>query len=390
MALSEKVLFIDAFAGISGDMFLSALVDLGFSGELLSALPGRLGFDHASIEIESVVRKGIAAKRVVIHTPHEHQHRHLSHIETILRGSDLPPAVVEGALGTFRKLAEAEARIHATTPERIHFHEVGAVDSILDITGVHLGLHELGVERVICSPLPLARGEGNMAHGRMPLPAPATLQLLAGVPTKPIDVDFETVTPTGAALAVSLATSFENWPTMTVAGSGWGAGTKEGGALPNLLRLVLGTRPVGTDSDRVWVLECEVDDMNPEWFESLWTQAFAAGALDLYLTPVQMKKGRPGTLITLLVDASCRDDCGRVLLESTTTLGFRRYEAERVILEREIRMVETEYGVIPVKVATRVAGKVAPESAAVNEAALRAGVPVPVVYQAALAAAVRK
>jgi len=381
-----NLLYIDAFAGLSGDLFLGALVDLGARSESLVALPERLGLKHCRIGIERVTRRGIAAKQVHVEYPEEHQHRHLSHIEELLSPSDLPSSVKEGALKTFRILAEAEAKVHGTTPDKIHFHEVGAVDAILDIVGTHLGFCELRVERVTCSPLPLSRGQAKMAHGMMPLPAPATVEILRGVPVRSIDVPFESATPTGAALAVSLADSYGDWPEMTVESCGWGAATFEGGELPNLLRLVMGKSAEGISQDRVWVLECQVDDMNPEFLEPLWVEAFEKGALDFFLTPVQMKKGRQGFLLTLLVTDPHRTECERFLLEKTSTFGVRRHACDRTILEREIHEVESEYGKIPVKVAPAIPGKAAPEASAVKEAARRCGVPMGVVYAAAVAA----
>ncbi len=379
-----NLLYIDAFAGLSGDMFLGALADLGLEAEILTGLPQLLGFENARLEIKPVQRRGIAARQVVIHVEHEHHHRHLHHIEEILAKADLSSRAAEGSLKTFRLLAEAEAKIHGTVPEKIHFHEVGAVDSILDVVGTHLALEALGVETIQCSPLPLSRGQTNMDHGVLPVPAPATVELLRGVPTYAIDIPFESVTPTGAALAATLASSFGAWPKMTIERAGWGAGTKEGGELPNLLRLVSGTTNEGISSDWVWVLECEVDDMLPEFFEPLWSLAFEQGALDLYLTPVQMKKGRPGTLITLLVSDLHRRECERLLLEHTTTLGVRRTLCERAVLERKVVPVETEYGMIPVKMASTVPGKAAPEASAVRVAAAKAGVPMAAVYSAAM------
>jgi hypothetical protein len=380
------ILYIDAFAGLSGDLFLGALADLGVAQETFVSLPDRLGLEGASIELETAKVRGIAAKRAVVEFPHEHAHRHLNQVQEILERSDLPKAVVEGAVATFRRLAEAEATLHGTTPDKIHFHEVGAVDAILDIAGTHLGIYELKVDRIVCSPIPLSRGQAQMAHGVMPLPAPATVELLRGAPTKSIDVDFETVTPTGAALAASLADAFGDWPEMTVERSGWGAATHEGGELPNLLRLVLGQASEATGADRVWVLECQIDDMNPEFFEPLWQNLFDAGALDVYLTPIQMKKGRQGTLLTVLAPEHLRFECERTILERTTTFGVRRALWDRTILAREIVEVETEYGPIPVKIAPGMPGKAAPEASAVKAAAEKAGVPMAAVYGAVMGA----
>jgi uncharacterized protein (TIGR00299 family) protein len=389
----QPVLFIDAFAGISGDMFLGALShcveDMHLKEgvhQTLTGLPSRLGFQDTTLRIEEVKRRGIMARQVHITTPEEHHHRHLHQIEELLQKSELPTKVIQGAMKTFRLLAEAEGKIHGIEPAKVHFHEVGAVDSILDIVGTHLGIHELGIETVLCSPLPLSRGMTGMAHGMMPLPAPATVELLKGIPTCSLEVPFESVTPTGAALAVSLTSQFTSWPSMTVLGSGWGAGSKEGGELPNLLRLVVGETSQHLSSDEVWVLECQIDDMNPEFYEPLWNLVYEHGALDLYLTPVQMKKGRMGTLITLLVAAPHRHECEAVLLRHTTTFGVRRTLCERTILERELVQVETKYGSITLKVAPGMPGKAAPEAVEVKQAAAKAGVSMGEVYAAAMEA----
>lgn len=375
-----SLLYVDAFAGLSGDMFLGGLVGLGVPQNLLAELPRRLGFEGVQMEFDVVKRKGLAAHKVNILCPEEKKHRHLSDIELILEKSDLDRNVVDSSLSSFRLLAEAEARVHGTTPDRIHFHEVGAVDSILDIVGTHLGVVYLGVQRVLCSPLTLSRGMTTMAHGVMPFPAPATVELLRGCPTLPVDIPFESVTPTGACLAVSLGQFSERWPAMTIQKVGLGAGSKEGGMIPNVVRLVLGEEPAHTIQDSVWVLECEVDDMNPEFFEPLWQAAFQKGALDLFLTPIQMKKGRPGTLITLLCQSFQREQCEQVLLELTTTYGVRRSLCERTILKREMVEVETSYGRIPIKTVPGLRHKAAPEASVVQSLAEQNGVPMSVIY----------
>lgn len=378
------LLYIDAFAGLSGDMFLGGLIGLGVPEKIFSDLPGRLGFEGTRIEFETVKRKGLAAHKVNIHFPQEKKHRHLSDIQEILEKSDLDRHVVEASLASFKLLADAEARVHGTTPDKIHFHEVGAVDSILDIVGTHQGVAHLGVERVLCSPLPLSRGMATMAHGLMPFPAPATVELLRGCPTCPVDLPFESVTPTGACLAVSLARFCESWPAMSIRMVGLGAGSKEGGLMPNVVRLILAEESQPVLKDSVWVLECEVDDMNPEFFEPLWCSAFDKGALDLFITPIQMKKGRPGALITLLCHDLHREECEQLLLQHTSTYGVRRSCCERTTLKREIVEVDTVYGCVPIKTVPGMGQKAAPEASVVRKLAEQAGVSMSVVYWEAM------
>jgi len=284
--------------------------------------------------------------------------------------------VRERALAIFQSLAEAEARVHGIPVDAVHFHEVGAVDAIVDITGVVAGLEWMGVERISCSPLPLGQGAVDTDHGRLPLPAPATLELLRGIPVVPAHLEWETVTPTGAAIVRGVVDEFRSLPAMTVEAIGVGAGNERPGELPNVLRAVLG-RSGGLGADRVALLETHVDDLNPEHFEYLMERLFEAGALDVALQHLQMKKNRPGFAVRVIARPSEREVLARVLFAESTTLGVRLSEADRLLLVREERRVATPFGPIRVKIARDAAGGTTP-SAEYDDcarAARRSGVP---------------
>lgn len=430
----SRVAYFDCFSGVSGDMLLGALVDAGLAVAELEADLGRLGLPGWSLQVSRVNKLGITGTKVTVLAEEQHHHRHLADIERIVSGSGLPEPVQAVALQAFRRLAEAEAKIHGTTPDKIHFHEVGAIDSIVDTVGVAIGLHRLGISAVYVSPLNTGRGMVRMAHGLYPVPAPATLELLKGAPIYARDIDAELVTPTGAALLTSVARGYGPLPPMVVEAIGYGAGSKDL-PIPNLLRLVLGQpaqgpgggeRHGGTahdqghdhghdhghdyghdhghdhghapgpgsglsmlDRDEVAVLEANVDDMVPELWEHVSQLLFGAGALDVFLTPVQMKKNRPGTLITVLGPAGRVEALADVLFAETTTLGVRQSRSARLKLQREHWQVQTPYGPLGVKVGLR-SGQVlnlAPEYEECRAAARARGVPLKEVYQAAIAAA---
>ncbi len=381
-----RLAHFDAAAGASGDMILGALVDAGLAIDDLRADLAGLAVEGYTLSAERVKSRGIAATRVTVALAEVRQpHRHLRHILEILEASALPPEVREAAAGIFRRLAEAEAKVHDTTVEKIHFHEVGAVDAMVDVVGAVAGLRRLGVERVSCSPLPLSHGWVDCAHGRLPVPAYATLALLGGVPTVPLDVEGETLTPTGAAILTSLA---ESWgpPAMALERVGHGAGMKDYG-VPNVLRLWLG-EAAGQPAEVV-VLETNLDDMNPEWYERAVQALFEAGALDVTLSPVQMKKGRPGVLLKVVGDPTTRERLAEVMLRETTTLGLRWYPAQRECLRREWREVETPFGRVRVKIGMRDGAvlNIAPEHESCRVVAESAGASLPDVYGAAREAA---
>ena len=380
-----KIAYFDLIAGASGDMILAALVDAGLPvAELRDAL-GLLDLPEFELTASRVMRGAFSATKVDVHTADTAHARGLAEIEQIITASRLSGHIQARAMRVFRRLAEAEAGIHGVPVETIHFHELGAVDTIVDVTGALLALERLGVGRVIASPVPLGRGLARGSHGTFPLPAPATVALLRGAQVVGVDHAVETVTPTAAALLAELAEGFGPIPRMTLAAIGYGAGTRTTPE-PNLLRVLLGEAEADSGGTETLVmLETNVDDMSPEAHGYVVERLLAAGALDAYLTPVLMKKGRPGVVLSVL----CRpDDAARLrglLFAETTTLGVRTMEVLRYCLPREIKTVQTPYGEIRIKVARWGDGeKAAPEYEDCRHAAQAVGVPLLQVYQAAM------
>lgn len=384
-----RIAYFDCFSGAAGDMILAALVHAGLPVDTLHALVDKLGLPGVRLAYEPVKRHGIAAGYVRVEIPpaEGHAHRHLPKIRRIIEAADLPEPVTRSALATFQRLAEAEALVHNTTVEKVHFHEVGADDAIVDIVGACFGLHALGVERVVCGGVPTGSGTVTCDHGVMPVPAPATAQLLRGVPILPCDEPGELTTPTGAAILATLAAEFGPLPAMRIRSVGYGAGTREGKTRPNLLRVLLGDAEAseGADADTVAVLETQVDDCPPQNVAFALERTLDAGALDAFAVPIIMKKGRPGQLLTVLCRPGDADRIETQLLRETTTLGVRRRLSTRKTLAREVVSVETRYGPIRVKVAAGPDGPRAwPEFDDCSEAARRTGVALATVQQAAL------
>jgi uncharacterized protein (TIGR00299 family) protein len=391
-----KTLYFDCFAGISGDMTLGALVAAGADARELKERLSLLDVPGYEVEFETVDRSGISATRAVVRlTREEKHHRHLSDIEKIIGGSRLNDSVKARALKIFGRLAEAEARVHNVPVNKIHFHEVGAVDAIVDVVGACIGFELLGVERFVSSPLHVGSGTVEMAHGRFPVPPPAVAELLRGAPVYSTDVTGELVTPTGAAVVSTVCESFGAMPLMRVEATGYGAGTREYKNFPNVLRVIIGEtdeRGAVSPSDgkgadeELLMVETNVDDASPQVLGHVLELALARGALDCYLTPVQMKKNRPGVLVSILCRASEREALTALLFEETPTLGVRSYSVARKALERESVTVETEFGTIAVKVARRggEALGATPEFEECRAAALAHGVPLRVVQEAAL------
>jgi len=382
------IAYLDIPSGISGDIFLSCLVDAGWPLEELQGIPERLGLPPHVCVIgrEDVVRGSMRATHVTVDTPETHVHRHLGDIEAMISGADLPQDVKETSVAVFTRLARAEAHVHGTTVEHVHFHEVGAVDAIVDIVGVCAGLHALGIETLFASPFPLGDGWTNSAHGRIPLPAPATLELLAeaGAPTVPAPGSGELVTPTGAALLCELA-DFRQ-PSFRLQRIGTGAGSKEF-AWPNVARLWLGAQ--GERADEYVVLETNIDDMNPELFPAVRHALEHGGALDVWTTPVQMKKERPATMLSVLAPAAMERALSEIIVRETTTLGVRVQRVHRYEAKRTFESVQTDYGPVCVKlkwVHDNVLGA-KPEYEDCVQLAAKYGVPVRLVIEAAQAAA---
>lgn len=382
------IAYLDCFSGISGDMLLGALVDVGLAVEDLRADLAKLPLEGYEVTAERVVKGSLSGTQVSVKTKHEHGHRGLSDILEIINGSELPAEVTLRARRIFERLAEAEARVHGRSVEEVHFHEVGAVDAIVDIVGACCGLHRLGLEKVYASALPLGGGWVESAHGRLPVPAPATVELLHGVPSYGGPVEEELVTPTGAAIVTTIASEFGTMPAMTVRAVGWGAGQKEL-AHPNLLRVFLGEPTVQPLEQQLSLIETNVDNMNPELFGHTMERLLEAGALDVFYTPIVMKKSRPATLVSVLAEPSLVGLLSEVLFRETTTLGVRVTEVSRRCLEREWREVETEWGKVRVKIG-RLDGEivnVAPEYEDCARLARENDLPAKTIYEAARGAA---
>jgi uncharacterized protein (TIGR00299 family) protein len=382
-----RIGYFDCFSGISGDMTLGALVDAGVDPRVIQTAVNSLGLE-CELAFETVRRGGFRATYASVKAALEHAHRHLHHIEALIDAAKLTPRQNELARRIFRRLGEAEAAVHGIPLEKIHFHEVGAVDSIVYIVGAAVGLDLLGVERFEASPVPPGRGTVRAAHGRMPLPAPGTAELLKGVPLAESDVEMELTTPTGAAILTTVVDQFGPLPAMTVDVIGLGAGTREIPGQANILRLFVGHIAVPSGSDRVWALETNLDDLPGEIIGYTITQLLAAGALDAFLTPIQMKKNRPGVLVTVLCDEPRIAIMEEVLFRETTTLGIRRYAVSRHKLKREAAEVATAYGVVKGKLGW-IEGRpptFSPEHDDCARIAAEQGVALRAIYEAAQAA----
>ncbi|HEY0544661.1 MAG TPA: nickel pincer cofactor biosynthesis protein LarC [Pyrinomonadaceae bacterium] len=384
-----KTLYFDCFAGASGDMILGALVGVGVEPRALLENLTLLGVEGYEVGFETVDRSGISATRAMVRTRHEHAHRHLGDILKIIYDSRLSDQVKDRAARIFSRLAEAEARVHNVPVEQIHFHEVGALDAIIDVVGAAIGFDLLGVERFASSALHVGSGMVEMAHGRFPVPPPAVAELLKDAPVYSTDIEGELVTPTGAAIIRVVCDEFGKLPLMRIERTGYGAGSREYENFPNALRLILGDdEKHAIEAERLLMIETNIDDMSPQLFGYLMDKALELGALDCYFTPVQMKKNRPAVLVSILCQTELREAMQNLLFSETTTLGVRCYEVERRALQRETVRVETPYGQIDVKVAS-INGRVVnqmPEYEQCRTAAERAGVALRVVEAEALKA----
>ena len=384
-----KLAYFDCFSGISGDMTLGALVDAGCELEILRAGLAGLQVPGWSISAEKVWKNGMAATFVRVVTEDQSKHRGLSAILEILGRSQLTEQVRKNAAAIFRRLGEAEAAVHDVPLEKIHFHEVGSVDAIVDIVGACIGFEALGIEKFSCSALNVGGGTAKMAHGVLPVPAPATAKLLQGKPTYSNGVRKELVTPTGAAIVATLCDSFGPQPAMSVSTIGYGAGSTDLEGQPNVVRIMVGEvaeKVIPGFDEEIAVIEANLDDMNPQIYGYFLEKALAAGALDVYTTPVQMKKNRPGTLLTLLCKPADTKNLMSLIFAETTTLGARTYRAQRRTLPRETVNVHTQYGDVHIKL-SRVNGNirhVAPEYEDCRRLASEKNVPLQQVINEAL------
>ncbi len=343
-----KILYLDTFAGISGDMCLGLLVDLGLPLAELEAELRQLPVVGWRLESRRERRLGIEGTRLEVHCSEEKHHRTWADIDRLLAESALQPETRDLARRIFRRLGVAEAKVHGVALEKVHFHEVGAVDSIIDIVGTAVGLQRLGIAKVVCSPLPLSHGMVHTAHGHFPLPAPATAELLQGLPVTDAASEKELVTPTGAAIVAEIAV-FGSLPAMTLLRTGYGVGGWQLSDRPNLLRGMLGEEAGAATVDSVTVLETHLDDSSPEWLGYLLERLLAAGALDAAFAPLQMKKNRPGVRITVVAEPAQAEELARLILRESSAIGVRFSTCQRLKLRRESGVVQTELGEAHVK-----------------------------------------
>jgi uncharacterized protein (TIGR00299 family) protein len=380
-----KTLYFDCFAGASGDMILGAMVAAGVDPNALREQLSRLNVEGFKIDFETVDRSGLSATYARVETVHEHKHRHLAEIRQIIENSSVTDAAKELSLRIFTRLAEAEARVHNEPVEKVHFHEVGALDAIVDVVGAAICFDLLKIDRFVSSPIHVGSGMIEMAHGRFPVPPPAVTDLLRGVPFYSGDIKGELLTPTGAAIITTVCNEYGPIPQVKTDRTGYGAGTREYENFPNVLRVLIGETEVGDAAcERLWMVETNLDDASPQIIGHVMDRAFEIGALDCYFTPAQMKKNRPGVLLSVLCEPGTKEAIIKLLFTETTTLGIRSHEVERRALRRTIVTVETQYGPIDVKVA-HLNGRLVnemPEFEQCREAATRANVPLKLVEEA--------
>jgi len=392
-----QIAYFDCFAGASGDMILGALVDAGLDPDALKAQLAKLHLTHYDLQVQAVLKKGIGGSQVLVAVDQDHHHhhqRHLSDIREIIEKSDLTPSVQQKSIQIFTRLAEAEAKVHRTNIENIHFHEVGAVDAIIDVVGAVAGLELLNIEAVFCSPLHVGTGTVECAHGTLPVPAPATAELIKGFPVYSTGVAGELLTPTGAAILTTLASDFGPMPAMKFGTIGYGAGTSEP-SIPNLLRMVIGEAAQDVaeyDMEQAAVIETNIDDMTPQIYDYLIQRLLQSGVLDVFLTRVQMKKNRPGTLVTVICPPDMVGEVSDLLMRETTTIGLRWRIDNRIKAQRVIKEIRTTYGTVRIKVAR--AGdriiNIAPEYEDCKRLAIKRNIPLKDVMAAAQSAAMQE
>jgi pyridinium-3,5-bisthiocarboxylic acid mononucleotide nickel chelatase len=378
-----KICYLDAFSGIAGDMTVGALLDAGASFPALERALTSLN-TGATVSIERVKRKGISASKFRVAGGEQKAHRHLHHIVRMIEAGDMPAAAKQTALAIFQRLGEAEAKVHGVGIEKVHFHEVGAVDSICDIVGAAVCLHDLAIEAVHAAAINVGSGTVNTEHGVLPIPTPATAELLAGKPVYVRGPQMELTTPTGAAIVAALAKSAGPMPPMTIAATGYGAGDRDFTEHANVLRVLIGERSDATEAVSIAVLETNIDDSSPQVLGYAVERLLDAGALDVTLTPIYMKKNRPGTTLTVLATPEDREQLAALILRETSALGLRIHTAERRVESRSFTEVETTHGRVRIKVSG--SGSFAPEYEDCRRLAAERGVPLKeVLAQASLA-----
>ena len=361
-----KAMVLSGFSGVSGNMFIGALLDAGLSEQALRDMVGALPVSGYELKFDSVVKCGIKATHfdVLLDHAEHHAHRHLGDIVKIINAATLSDSVKARSIAVFTKLAEAEAKVHGTTVEKIHFHEAGAVDAIIDIVGTVFGLEQLGIEKIVAGNLRTGFGFIKCAHGSMPIPAPATAELLCGIPYTQGDIDKELLTPTGAALLATLCDGFGDRPSGFISEkTAYGAGGWDLD-IPNVLRAEIGVCRAGTAEclpasagrsatvPALQILETNIDDCNPQIFDYVMDRLFKTGALDVWLTPIQMKKNRPAVKLSVLAPSSLQEEVEKIIFTETTTIGIRRYAVERTALDRREETVQTPWGEVRVKISS--------------------------------------
>ena len=383
------IAYFDCFSGISGDMTLGAFLDLGVPVEWLKDQLGRLPLAGFDVCVDTVSRNGITAKSVRVRVEDDTTSRDHAQIRSLISNSPLSDSIKQMSRDIFERIAQAEAVIHGCTVDQVHFHEVGGIDAIVDIVGTALCMDYLGIKTVIASHIPLGKGFVSCDHGTLPVPAPATLGILKGVPVYGTKIPHELVTPTGAAILVTLAGSYGELPEMIIEKTGYGAGKRDIESIPNLLRVMTGTESCGETGhrsarhkDTIVVLETCIDDMNPEVFGFLMDRLFEEGALDVYWIPVFMKKNRPGTMVQVLCRRNRKDVLINCILSETSSLGVRYHDAKRCMLPRESVIMKTAYGEIQVKRIVEAGGglRIVPEYEVCKKIALEKNLPIRMVY----------
>ena len=380
-----KILYFDCFSGVSGNMILGAMVDAGIDIKALKKELKKLDLHSYSLKVSKVKRKGIKGTKVdVIVDKKKHlHHTHYKDIKRLIERSKLSKKIKEDSLAIFKNIAEAEAKIHRTSVDNVHFHEVGAVDSIVDVVGTSICISLLNSDITLSSPINTGKGMVKTEHGLLPVPAPATTEMLKGFPSYSSDIEFELATPTGVGIITAMAKASNTIPVMKTNAIGYGAGSKDFSDSPNLLRIMIGEGYSPSEQDSITVIESNIDDMNPQFYDHIMNRIFDAGALDVFLTPIIMKKNRPAVKITLLSENDNVNKLADILLKETTSFGLRMYKTERIKLEKEIKTVKTEYGSTKVKIGKK-NGKIiniAPEYEDCKRIANERGISIREVYE---------
>lgn len=386
-----RIAYFDCFSGISGDMVLGAMLDAGVDIESVKRELMKLNLDGYEIRVSKVDRNGLAGTKVDIVVDKE-KHIHSANygdIKKIIKKSGLSERIKNNSIRIFKRIAEAEAKIHNTPIDNIHFHEVGAVDSIIDIVGAAVCIDLLAIDEIISSPVNTGSGTVKTKHGLLPVPAPAAAEMLRGFPFYSSDIKFELATPTGVGIITVMAKEFNLMPLMNTTAIGYGAGSSNFLNLPNVLRIVIGETYNPLECDSVIVIESNIDDMNPQFYDHIIDRLFEAGALDVFLTPIIMKKNRPAVKISILADKDNTDRLAEILLKETTSFGLRMHSVGRIKLEKEIKTIETEYGNVKVKIGKRDGRiiNIAPEYEDCKRIAKERGVPIMEVYEKVKSAA---